>query len=76
MGRYEEICAAHECGDEGIAHRLNDSEPKVLVTDAANAPRFREAGVPVLELTPDELAFDDVLLMLGGVRNFLVAHPA
>src|SRR3954451_8251909 len=25
-------------GDEGIAHRLGDSEPKVLVTDAANAP--------------------------------------
>jgi acetyl-CoA synthetase len=43
-------------GDEGIAHRLNDSEPKVLVTDAANAPRFREAGVHVLELTAEELA--------------------
>ena len=27
-------------GDDGIAHRLGDSEPKVLVTDAANAPRF------------------------------------
>ena len=24
-------------GDDGIAHRLNDSEPRVLVTDAANA---------------------------------------
>ncbi len=24
-------------GDEGIAHRLNDSQPKVLVTDGANA---------------------------------------
>src|SRR3954469_3258879 len=32
-------------GDEGIAHRLGDSEPKVLVTDAANARRF--GGVPV-----------------------------
>src|SRR4051794_8370468 len=28
-------------GDEGIAPRLNDSRPRVLVTDAANAPRFR-----------------------------------
>jgi acetyl-CoA synthetase len=27
-------------GDEGIAHRLRDSRPRVLVTDAANAPRF------------------------------------
>src|SRR6478736_6008515 len=29
-------------GDEGIAHRLRDSEPKVLVTDKANAERFVE----------------------------------
>jgi acetyl-CoA synthetase len=27
-------------GDEGIAHRLRDSRPRVLVTDAANAGRF------------------------------------
>ncbi|HEV2923723.1 MAG TPA: AMP-binding protein [Solirubrobacteraceae bacterium] len=27
-------------GDEGIAHRLRDSQPKVLVTDAENASRF------------------------------------
>ena len=27
-------------GDEGIAHRLRDSEPKLLVTDADNASRF------------------------------------
>jgi acetyl-CoA synthetase len=27
-------------GDEGIAHRVGDSEPRVLVTDAANASRF------------------------------------
>src|SRR5919201_5145721 len=27
-------------GDEGIAHRLDDSQPRVLVTDAANAKRF------------------------------------
>jgi len=27
-------------GDDGIRHRLSDSQSKVLVTDAANAPRF------------------------------------
>ena len=27
-------------GDDGIRHRLTDSQSKVLVTDAANAPRF------------------------------------
>ena len=27
-------------GDDGIRHRLQDSEPAVLVTDTANAPRF------------------------------------
>src|SRR4051794_9163560 len=32
-------------GDEGIRHRLNDSQPRVLVTDAANAPRFDEPFV-------------------------------
>jgi acetyl-CoA synthetase len=35
-------------GDGGIAHRLEYSKPKVLVTDAANAPRFAGAGVPDL----------------------------
>src|SRR5204863_949890 len=43
-------------GDEGIAHRLNDSQPKVLVTDGANAPRFQQSGVPVIVLSPDALA--------------------
>src|SRR3954452_750435 len=32
-------------GDEGIRHRLNDSQPRVLVTDAANASRFDDALV-------------------------------
>jgi acetyl-CoA synthetase len=32
-------------GDDGIAHRLNDSEAKLLVTDAANAPRFESPFV-------------------------------
>ena len=44
-------------GDEGIAHRLNDSEPRVVVTDAENAPRFEGSGVPsVLVLDPADLA--------------------
>jgi acetyl-CoA synthetase len=43
-------------GDDGIAHRINDSEPRVLVTDAANAPRFAESEVPVITLTPELLA--------------------
>jgi acetyl-CoA synthetase len=43
-------------GDEGIAHRLNDSQPRVLVTDAANASRFTGGGVPVTELTTEALA--------------------
>jgi acetyl-CoA synthetase len=44
-------------GDEGIAHRLKDSQPKVLVTDAANAQRFDAAPVPrVLVLDPGALA--------------------
>ncbi|HWX97340.1 MAG TPA: AMP-binding protein [Solirubrobacteraceae bacterium] len=33
-------------GDESIAHRLGDSEPRVLVTDAANAARFSGPQVP------------------------------
>jgi acetyl-CoA synthetase len=44
-------------GDEGIAHRLRDSEPKVLVTDAANAPRFAGADVArIVVLDPAALA--------------------
>jgi acetyl-CoA synthetase len=43
-------------GDEGIAHRLNDSQPRVLVTDAANAPRFAHAGVQVVTVHADVLA--------------------
>src|SRR3954469_15071662 len=39
-------------GDEGIRHRLEDSQPRVLVTDAANAPRFDDAFV----LPPEALA--------------------
>jgi acetyl-CoA synthetase len=35
-------------GDDGIRHRLGDSEPRVLVTDAANAARFADWGGEVL----------------------------
>ena len=46
-------------GDDGIAHRLQDSRPRVLVTDAANAPRFEHfAGDVVGEL----------LVLVDGVR--------
>jgi acetyl-CoA synthetase len=43
-------------GDEGIRHRLNDSQARVLVTDAANAPRFEGMGTPLLVLEPEMLA--------------------
>src|SRR4051812_27091281 len=36
-------------GDEGIRHRLGDSQPRVLVTDRANAPRFDHPNVLVLD---------------------------
>jgi acetyl-CoA synthetase len=46
-------------GDEGIAHRLRDAEPKVLVTDAANAPRFAGAHIPrIAVLDPAVLAVE------------------
>jgi acetyl-CoA synthetase len=51
-------------GDEGIAHRVTDSEPKVLITDAANASRFEGLDGPrlvVLEpslLAPESDAFE------------------
>jgi len=44
-------------GDEGIAHRLKDSEPRVLVTDAENADRFtRLEGSDPLVLGDEVLA--------------------
>ena len=46
-------------GDEGIRHRIDDSEPTVLVTDAANAGRFKQAKVPHL-LVLDEHTLDGV----------------
>jgi acetyl-CoA synthetase len=34
--------------NEGIAHRIQDSEPKVLITDAPNASRFEGLAGPRL----------------------------
>jgi acetyl-CoA synthetase len=53
-------------GDEGIAHRLNDSQPRVLVTDAANASRFESAA--------SVASGDTHLLVLDA--DALAAHPA
>ena len=46
-------------GDDGIRHRIRDSEPRVLVTDAANAGRFPAGLVPRL-LVLGERTFDGV----------------
>jgi acetyl-CoA synthetase len=44
-------------GDEGIRHRLRDSEPRVLVTDPANAARFGEdVGARLLVLTDETVS--------------------
>ncbi len=37
-------------GDDGIRHRLNDSDPRVLVTDEANKGRFDDWGGEVLAI--------------------------
>jgi acetyl-CoA synthetase len=55
-------------GDEGIRHRLGDSEPVVLVTDGANAGRFAETGVPLLVL--------DEQLLAGAPTDAIVAETA
>ncbi len=55
-------------GDDGIRHRLDDSEPTVLVTDRANAPRFGAWGGTVLVL-------DDGLLD-GAPTDPVVAETA
>ena len=46
-------------GDEGIRHRLGDAEPRVLVTDAANAERFGDdIGARLVVL--DQVAVGDM----------------
>ena len=45
-------------GDEGIRHRLTDSQPKVLLTNAANAERIERSLVEHLLILDDELLAD------------------
>src|SRR5205823_4325139 len=42
-------------GDEGIRHRLTDSQPKALVTDQANAGRTERSLVEHLLILDEEL---------------------
>ena len=37
-------------GDDSIRHRLSDSGAKLVTTDADNAPRFANSGLPMLVL--------------------------
>ncbi|HYH62177.1 MAG TPA: AMP-binding protein, partial [Solirubrobacterales bacterium] len=55
-------------GDDGIKHRLSDSEPRVLVTDSDNAGRFESSGVEMLILDSDLLA--------GASESFETADTA
>jgi acetyl-CoA synthetase len=52
-------------GDDAIAHRLRDSEACLLVTDAANAPRFDQ----------DALVLDEHTLA-GGSTEFICADTS
>ena len=56
-------------GDEGIAHRLRDAQPKVLVTDAANAARSDASLV-------DELLILDDALLAGASTAFETADTS
>jgi len=56
-------------GDEGIEHRLTDSEPALLVTDAANAPRFERPWAP------ERLVLDETTL-LAAPADFVCADTA
>jgi acetyl-CoA synthetase len=56
-------------GDDGIAHRLRDSQPRVLVTDKANAPRFDPSLV-------DEILILDDGLLDGASTDFETADTA
>ena len=47
-------------GDDGIRHRLTDSQPKVLVTNQANADRMERS------LVEHVLILDDALLSTGS----------
>ncbi|MCW3048056.1 MAG: AMP-binding protein [Solirubrobacterales bacterium] len=55
-------------GDEGIRHRLTDSQAKLLVTDAVNAPRFAGMGI-------EPLVLDDAVLA-AAATDPVRAHTA
>jgi acetyl-CoA synthetase len=57
-------------GDDGIRHRLTDSQPKVLVTDKANAERMER------ELVEHVLILDDALLSKGSTSFHTVDTAA
>ncbi len=60
-------------GDDGIAHRLKDSRPRVLVTDKANAERFRaHVGETVGEL----LILDEGDGLLAGASTDMVSYDS
>jgi acetyl-CoA synthetase len=56
-------------GDEGIAHRLRDSQAKLLITDAANRDRFEDAPV-------GELIVLDADTFKGGADRFETVDTA
>src|SRR5689334_21694979 len=56
-------------GDDGIAHRLRDSQPRVLVTDEANVGRFDPSLV-------DEILVLDDRLLQGASTDFETADTA
>ncbi|MCW2992812.1 MAG: AMP-binding protein [Conexibacter sp.] len=60
-------------GDDGIAHRLKDSKPRVLITDKANAPRFAQhVGETVGEL----LILDEGDGLLAGAPTDMVSYDS
>src|SRR3954468_17081571 len=61
-------------GDDGIAHRLRDSKPRVLITNAANADRFRShVGETVGELLVID---EDDGLLTGASTEPVVADTS
>src|SRR3954465_9162945 len=55
-------------GDDGIRHRLTDSQPRVLVPDEANAPRFE--GVTPPQTGDMRLLVLDCELLAGESTDF------
>ncbi len=61
-------------GDDGIRHRLSDSQPKVVLTDAANVGRIpTELGAEVLILDADLL---DGVSPVAATADTLAEDPA